>query len=216
MCNFFSFILDKKGRPHYFEAKQQIKGIVDPHSHSSITSFYGINDDAVWKYEVDPETTKLTYDGGLPETEMKSSIEKSLQRFMKKVPAIIQEWKTEQAIVQKEIDTIVDEINKIEWFSKKKKPLKSWKVFKNRAAARTAVWDAARIAAAAGAARAGAAAAGAAAVAAAWDAAWDAQAKIVKLKGKHAKHLCDRMDVWKRGYGLLCDVNGVLYVYEQF
>ena len=174
MCNFFSFILDKKGRPHYFEAKQQIKGIVDPHSHSSITSFYGINDDAVWKYEVDPETTKLTYDGGLPETEMKSSIEKRLQRFMKKVPAIIQEWKTEQAIVQKEIDTIVDEIKKIEWFSKKKKPLKSWKVFKNRdaagaaavAAAEDAAWDAAWEAAA-GAARAGAAAtAGAGATAA--------------------------------------------------
>jgi len=29
----------------------------------------------------------------------------------------------------------------------------------------------------------------------------------------HRQHIIDRWDVWQRGYGLLCDVDGVLYVY---
>jgi hypothetical protein len=32
---------------------------------------------------------------------------------------------------------------------------------------------------------------------------------------KHKKHLRDRWDVWKRGYGLVCDVGGVLYTYDK-
>jgi hypothetical protein len=31
----------------------------------------------------------------------------------------------------------------------------------------------------------------------------------------HSKHATDRLDVWLQGYGLLCDVNGVLYVYKR-
>ena len=32
---------------------------------------------------------------------------------------------------------------------------------------------------------------------------------------KHIDHINARWDVWKRGYGLLCDVDGVLYVYRR-
>ena len=74
-----------------------------------------------------------------------------------------------------------------------------------RAAARAAAWDAARDAARD----------------AAWDAAWDAALyadSLIAPKGtiaqKHIDHIKARWDVWRRGYGLLCDVNGVLYVYR--
>jgi hypothetical protein len=32
---------------------------------------------------------------------------------------------------------------------------------------------------------------------------------------KHIDHAAARMDVWRKGYGLYCDVDGVLYVYER-
>ena len=34
-----------------------------------------------------------------------------------------------------------------------------------------------------------------------------------KDKAKHVAHVEARIEVWKKGYGLLCDVEGVLYVY---
>lgn len=102
-------------------------------------------------------------------------------------------------------------------------------------AAEAAAWDAARGAArdaardAAGAAARDAAwgAARDAAGAAAWDAAWGAARDAalyahckyicsgLKLTKKHLKHVEDRMEVWRRGWALLCDVNGVLYVYGK-
>ena len=85
-------------------------------------------------------------------------------------------------------------------------------------AARGAAWDAAGVAA-------GVAARDAAGVAA-WDAAWDAARGAAlytdyiivsdlkfKNKAKHLKHAKARWEVWQKGYGLLCDVDGVLYVY---
>ena len=105
-------------------------------------------------------------------------------------------------------------------------------------AARDAAWDAARDAAwdaAWGAARDAArgTARGAARDAAwdapwlaAWDAAWGAARDAVLLarfyvvedlefkdKAKHLAHVKARWEVWQKGYGLLCDVDGVLYVY---
>jgi len=32
---------------------------------------------------------------------------------------------------------------------------------------------------------------------------------------KHFEHMNKRMEVWRKGYGLLCDVDGVLYVYKK-
>jgi len=109
------------------------------------------------------------------------------------------------------------------------------------AAAGAAAWDAAgdaavdaAWAAASDAARNAASdAARAAARAAAWAAAWDAvgaaardaegaaalEVRILVCKGlkldkKHIEHSKKRMEVWRKGYGLLCDVNGILYVYK--
>jgi len=101
-----------------------------------------------------------------------------------------------------------------------------------RSAARCAAWSAARDAArnaargaAGSAARCAAwsAARGAArnaALDAAWDVAGDAalMAELLITDGlyipkKHINHIFARWDVWRRGYGLLCDIDGVLYVY---
>ena len=35
-----------------------------------------------------------------------------------------------------------------------------------------------------------------------------------KDKEKHLKHVKERWEVWEKGYGLLCDVDGQLYVYS--
>ena len=53
---------------------------------------------------------------------------------------------------------------------------------------------------------------------AAWDTALIARFIVVedlefKDKEKHLAHAQARWEVWKKGYGLLCDVDGVLYVY---
>jgi hypothetical protein len=34
-----------------------------------------------------------------------------------------------------------------------------------------------------------------------------------KDKARHEAHARARWEVWQKGYGLLCDVDGVLYVY---
>ena len=85
-----------------------------------------------------------------------------------------------------------------------------------RGAARDAAWDAAW-----GAARVTATdAARGAAEDASWDAALIARFKVVddlnfKDKAKHLAHAKARWEVWQKGYGLLCDVDGVLYVYAK-
>ena len=97
-----------------------------------------------------------------------------------------------------------------------------------RDAAGDAAWAAAAsVAAVRDAARAAAGdAARAAAGAAAWDAAWAAArdavlvARIIVCDGlpldaEHKNHAKARWAVWRAGYGLACDVSGVLYVYRK-
>ena len=94
------------------------------------------------------------------------------------------------------------------------------------AAARDAAWDAAWAAARAAARDAAWAAAWDAARAAAWDAAGaaavaaDLLARIefvrdLSIDPKHIEHAEARWRVWQKGYALLCDVDGVLYVYAK-
>ena len=110
---------------------------------------------------------------------------------------------------------VAEDIPKTPWCTCQGKPSPEWKLFL------ADEWDAARVAA------------GAAARAAAGDAAWDAaRAAAGDAAGDaalytRAVHICDdvdldiatveharaRWDVWQRGYGLLCDVDGVLFCY---
>ena len=38
---------------------------------------------------------------------------------------------------------------------------------------------------------------------------------LVNAEIKHFMHMNSRMEIWRKGYGLLCDVNGILYVYKK-
>ena len=105
----------------------------------------------------------------------------------------------------------------------------TWRVFDTRVAAWDAARDAARVAAwgAAWDAAWGAAwvAAQDAARDAAWDAAWDA-ARDAKLLAAciaawndasehHTQYALRRWAIWQAGYGLLCNIDGVFYVYRR-
>jgi hypothetical protein len=101
----------------------------------------------------------------------------------------------------------VASIRSVPFFHNDGKPLKSWKLFETRDAAWDAAWDAVRDAA--------------------WDAVRDAArdaafyTRVVnicsglKLDVKFIAHARARWQVWQKGYGLLCDVKGVLYVYKR-
>ena len=104
-------------------------------------------------------------------------------------------------------EALIDEIEGIKWFSQIGPIDPAWKLFTKPtyAAAYAAACDAAR----------------AAAYAASRDAAYDA-ALLIGMQGvcvdlpieqKHRDQAEACMEVWRRGYGLLCDVDGVLYVY---
>ena len=102
------------------------------------------------------------------------------------------------------------------WLKPDGKPNPEWKLFEAEtwAAAGAAAWDAARDAAWDAARDA----AGAVAWAATWDAAIFARMLVcldLEMDGKHLVHLNARMEVWRKGYALKCDVNGVLYVYAK-
>ena len=90
-------------------------------------------------------------------------------------------------------------------------------------AARDAAWNAAGNAVLNAAWKATRKATRKAARGAAWAAAWDAAlcmdtcciCKGLPLSQRHVDHVARRMDVWRHGYGVQCDVDGVLYCYER-
>ena len=131
-------------------------------------------------------------------------------------------------------EKFIASVKGVKWLDGHSKTKKSWKMFDTRDAARAAAWDAAWDAAGAAArdaardaawaaARAAARdAARAAARDAAWDAAWDAglMARMeicydLHIDAKHRRHAKARWDVWQRGYGLACDIDGELYCYRK-
>jgi hypothetical protein len=128
----------------------------------------------------------------------------------------------------RDVERVISEIGDVLWFAPQGPPDQAWKHYERRTAARAAAraaagavagaaaWAAARDAAwdAAGAA------AGAVARAAAWDAALRSRLACVSdlsysNKPKHTAHVEARWEVWRRGYGLVADVHGVLYTYTR-
>ena len=120
------------------------------------------------------------------------------------------------------VNEFMTTIPKVRWFSARRPARSEWQVFDTRDAARDAAWNAAWNAAGEAARDAARDAAGEAAGEAAGDAAGDAAiyaSMLICPRGKldpgHIAHIKARWDVWQRGYGLLCDVRGVLYVYRK-
>ena len=93
------------------------------------------------------------------------------------------------------VEQYVEEIKTIKYFSQHEPALAEWRVFTGP------TWDSARDSA--------------------WASAWDAALECclccvcadLQLDDTHRAHAKARMDVWRRGWALLGDVNGVLYVY---
>ena len=112
------------------------------------------------------------------------------------------------------VKKIIKEVKKIKYFSNTDVICNNWKVFETRGDARYAAWDAAWDAARDFARYA----AQDAAVDAAGDAALLVMCTVAFFydpENRHYKYAQSRMDVWRRGYGLLCDIDGVLYVYKK-
>lgn len=119
-------------------------------------------------------------------------------------PAPVPKW-------WKRAHAFVDSFAAVPWLKPDGKPLKQWRMFASRDAARDAAYIAARAAA------------------------WDANRDVVDdathsaalyvccvhicdgtaLDKKHIRHAKERWRVWQKGYGLVCDVNDVLYVYKK-
>jgi hypothetical protein len=167
-----------------------------------------------WIYKVDQDLLPEWYDATDCETRTRKELKKKVD---KKLLSIFSD-----------LDKFLASIPKTKFFKPDGHPIKSWKIFygKTWAAARAAAWAAARDdawdAAGDAAGAAARAAAWAAARDAAWDAAWDASlvARIIickglKLDAKHIRYAKARWNVWLKGYGLYCDINGVLYVYAK-
>ena len=141
------------------------------------------------------------------------------------------------------VNSFIRSLEKIPWMQHARPPLKKWKLFETREdawkaaenwgwdAACDVAWNAARDAARIAARNAARDAARIAALFAArrtlagdaggdvgWDAALWASMLVcdgLKLDEKYIQHARARMEVWRRGYGLLCDIDGVLYVYKE-
>jgi len=139
------------------------------------------------------------------------------------------------------VKAFVKELPELKWCKPDGKPKKEWKLFvaPTLNAAEDAAWDAAWVTAGDAIRDAAWVTAGDAVRDAAWVTAWDAirdaaedvaedvaedaardaalYAYCLLVKGKvdakHFKHAEARMEVWRKGYCLRCDVNGVLYVY---
>jgi hypothetical protein len=240
MCKFASFVLTKD-RVFYSRNSSSHNDIISEHDlHEGTIGRVNIvkveisptkswADLATWSYKVDQDMMPKWFDA----TDCERRTREALANLLSGA-----EW-------LKPFDKFLASIPKIKWMKNGGKPLKAWKVFKTWDAAGAAAHAAARDAAgaAAGAAAlaaacdaAGAAArdaAGAAAGAAAWAAARDAAGAAARdaacdaelmalmilagtgLAKENMSHIKSRLDVWRKGYGLLCDVNGVLYVYES-
>jgi primosomal protein N' len=153
---------------------------------------------ADWKFKVDEEKTLPKWYSDAPK-KWEALVWREWRSAMKQTL-----WKLNLDVIEE----VVEEVKRIDYFDMHGEPDPDWNL--TPAPSWAAARDAARAAAGA--------AAGAAAWAAAWDAAWDAALYVqVKLTDgidqKHIDHANARMDVWRKGYALYCDVNGKLYVY---
>ena len=68
MCNFFSFVVDKNNNKYYFDWNQRKQLLLNnpegysPDSHTSICSFYKLDEDKMNKYEYNPLTNNFCID----------------------------------------------------------------------------------------------------------------------------------------------------------
>ena len=106
-----------------------------------------------------------------------------------------------QRLIHDKIDvpkllSLINEVKSIGYMDNHGEPLPEWKLYDTSGAIRDAIRGAV------------------------WDAVWDARLYILvnslpNMQREHIDHINKRMEVWKRGYGCYCDVNGELYCYKK-
>jgi len=227
MCNFWSGIVTNDGR---------ILWIDSVWSHAKIIKKYGLKDDKLEDREfvkVEISTNKNIYSckPEIKDFEFMVDEEGTLPEWFRKNREELEElcWKefrkayqTDKLFNRDDIRDFIKSLKKINLSNPDGKPKKEWKVFYGETwndawnAAWNAAWDATKEASR----NATVNATLDAVVNVINDAALMAGMMVVSDldypdKEKHEAHAKARMEIWRKGYGLLCDVNGVLYVYAK-
>lgn len=215
MCSFLSLVETNRHAFYLFTPEQRIahskKPMTDKRgnayrmdSHACICAFYGLDEDAVNKYEWNPYTRKLDIDRQVFDVD-----EERVQAYLDGI-----DWHPICGDIEG-LRAFCDRMKEIPFFKRCGSLPDGVKLFKTRdaawGAASSAAWDSAC----------------GAASSAAWDSAWSAAnaselyALItfvcagLEIDAKHVEYIKKRWAVWEAGYGVLCDVDGVLYCYEK-
>lgn len=208
-------------------------------SHSSITCYYKLDDDGVNKFEYNPYTDKLVLDGNtICEWDGKTIREQLAGIDWQPIAGDVEgarefiQWLKD--IPWFKPDGTVEDSEEIKLFETR---YDAWDATGAAAVDDVwhAAWDAAKIASCDSARDDARFVAWPSAWYAAWDAAGDV-AKIaaraaavdaacycimyfvcgdLKIDEKHREYIRKRFAIWRHGYGVLCDVNGIIYAYKK-
>ena len=233
MCNFFSFKTDGINQIYYFSGEQRKANnlyfkngdrVKKWDSHTSIEAYYGLKDTDWSSGEYNPYTDKLVIDRQHTEWDGQK-----VRGMLKKV-----DWNSLCGDLEG-ARAFIAGMKDIRWLDNHGEIPDGVKVFETRSEARDAAWDIARDAtwnaardtawrtvrdAVGNAARRAARdSIGNAARNAAWDAALYANVLFtcagLNIDQRHIDHVKKRWSVWEAGYGIYCDVGGVLYCYKR-
>ena len=221
MCQFLSLVSDGQGHIYYFDHAARKDKVTDKRghayrydSHASIADYYGLDEDACNKWEYNPYADKLVLDMRNTQDDM-GAVRRSIDAL--DLSDLCGNYKA--------VRELLAEIKTMSWVDNHGPVPDGVQMYDTRNAARNAVWNAAVDAAVD--------AAGAAAVDAVWNAARNAAGAAVRnadvdaallarllvvddlVDRKHLDHARLRWSVHQAGYGVLCDVKGVLYCYRR-
>jgi hypothetical protein len=201
MCDIFSWIVDKNGKVWFCEDKDCIaymelppeKSWNDVVGHETIRELFGVKGSEFESVLSVPAEIRDAVNAGRCDRMLKENGWAGL-RYGANGKISSPWWPGE----------FIDSLKNIGWFDNHGKVDPAWRMFDTGDAA--------------GVAAARADAAWAAAARAAGDAALYARCVVAwgaKSRNKHMAYAKKHMAVWQAGYGLLCDVHGVLYVYRR-
>ena len=180
MCKFFSFISDGKGNFYYFNAEQRKNFLKNesntfyPDSHSSIASFFNLDEDTCNKFEFQPLTKVFEIDqiNTINDSQKAKRFVKGLD-FQKIVPELI-------------IKNIVHPFNDVQRNTVDKKDiilLKEWDSVRDsvRDSIRASVWDSIR--------------------ASVWDSVWDSVGAYISsfFEIEYSYNFSSCVNLWEKG-----------------
>ena len=194
MCQFFSLISDGQGHIRYFDHKQRMDKVKMPDgsnidiydSHTSIATFYGLTGS---KEDTWNKWEYNPFTGKLVLDKQNTANDRaSVFHALEEI-----DWHALCGNVDA-VRQLIVQVNMIPWFKNGGVLPEGVKLYETLDAARDAAWGAAR------------------------DAACLAGLLVcdgLEIDPKHMEHMRKRWAVWEAGYGVLCDVGGVIYAYKK-